>query len=45
MGKVEEDLVGADVGVFGRVYACEVVVFEEDCTVRWGQRGEGKGAL
>ncbi len=36
MGKVQKDLVGADVWVFGRVYAREVLVFEKDRAVRRG---------
>ena len=45
MWEVYEDLVGADVWVFGRVYAREVLVFEKDRVVRRGQRCEGEGAL
>ena len=40
VGEVHEDGVGADVGVFGRVYACEVLVFDEYwavCRRQWGQ--------
>ena len=45
MRKVQEDLVGVDVGVFGRMYAREVLVFEKYRAVRGGQRVEGEGAL
>ena len=43
--KVYVDLVGAGVGVLGRVYTRDVLVFEEYRVVRRGQRGEGEGAL
>ena len=39
------DLVGDDAGIFGRVYAREVLVLEEDRAVCWGKRGEGERAL
>ena len=45
VGKVYVDFVGAGVGVLGRVYAREVLVFEEYRVVRRGQRGEGEEAL
>ena len=45
MREVYVDLLGADVGVLGRVYAREVLVFEKYRAVCRGQRGEGEGAL
>ena len=45
MGKVYVHLVGVGVGVLGRVYAREVLVFKEYRVVCWGKRGEGEGAL
>ena len=43
--EVYVDLVGADVGILGRVYTREVLVLEEDRAVCRGQRGEGERAL
>ncbi len=43
--EVYVDLVGADVGVFGRVYTREVLVFGKDRAVRRRQRDEGERAL
>jgi hypothetical protein len=34
VGEVYEELVGVDVGVFGRVDSCEVLVLDEDGVVR-----------
>jgi hypothetical protein len=45
MGKVYVDLVGAGVGVPGRVYARQVLVFKEYRAVCRGKRGQGEGAL
>jgi hypothetical protein len=33
VGEVYKDLVGIDVGVFGRVESCEVLVLDEDGVV------------
>ena len=41
VGEVHEDCVGADVGVLGRVYTCEVLIFDEYwavCRRQWSQR-------
>ncbi len=45
VGEVHVDLVGVGVGVFGRMYTREVLIFEKNRYVRRGQRGEGEGAL
>ena len=39
MGKVDVDLVCADVGVLGRVYPREVLVFEENWAICAGEIG------
>jgi hypothetical protein len=43
--EVYVDLVGAYVGIIGRVCAREVLVLEEEWAVCRGQRGEGERAL
>ncbi len=43
--KVHVDFVGADIGVFGGVDPCEVLVLDEGWAVRRRQRNEGDWAL
>ncbi len=43
--KIYVELVGADVGVLGRMYTHEVLVFEKDRVVCRRQRGESERAL
>jgi hypothetical protein len=43
--KVEEDGFRVGVGVLGRVDPCEILFFDKDWVVRWGDRVEGEGAL
>ena len=45
VGKVHVDCVGADVWVIGRVYACEVLVFDEYRAMCRGQWGESEWAM